>query len=82
MPKIFRQDVDGADIYINHREHLPPHVHVEIDGRQAIVKIDPVALLKPTNIPSRKLKVAFNLIAENKDYLLSEWDRLTGLTTR
>lgn len=57
-------------------DHLPPHFHVRMnDGREALVSIDPLAVLRGS-IARRELEPALQWAASNQTALAAKWKEL------
>ncbi len=61
--------VDGVKIECYSGDHLPPHVHASNAGNEALIVIEDQSLYAGS-LPARKLKIAKDIVKENKDDLL------------
>ena len=62
----------GIRIYINYREHLPPHFHAEYGEYNCAITIDDIELLSGS-IPNKQLKMLFGWSALHQEELKEEW---------
>lgn len=70
MPEISR--FYGLVIFMNYRDHLPPHFHVWYGENKAIVDI---STGKVTGlIPVRAKRMVLEWLKINKNELLQDWD--------
>lgn len=73
MPKVI--ELDGVRISINSQDHVPPHVHAEYSGHEALIIIATGAVLEGS-LPSNKLAVAREYVRANAVALQAKWDQL------
>ena len=68
----------GLDFQIYPNDHLPVHVHVLYDGDEAVFRIEngEVNLYKEGRLPNRQLRDANDIIEENIEQFIDEWNRL------
>jgi DNA polymerase/3'-5' exonuclease PolX len=62
----------GIKIYINWREHQPPHFHATYSGHEVIVSISDLEAVNG-NIPSKQLKMLLGWAAFHQEELLENW---------
>lgn len=62
----------GIKIYINYKDHLPPHFHAEYGEYNCCITIDDIELLSGT-IPNKQLKMLFGWAALHQEELKEEW---------
>lgn len=78
MPEIFREL--GFRFFFYSDDHLPIHVHVSKNGKDAkfnIINRIP-KLVKSAGLKSKDLKLAQILIEDNVDKIISEWINYFG----
>jgi len=63
----------GIKIYINWRDHQPPHFHATYGGQEVIVSIRDLEVLEGS-IPSKQLKMLLGWAALRQDELLENWE--------
>lgn len=63
----------GIKIYINWKDHQPPHFHATYGGQEVIVSIRDLEVLEG-NIPSKQLKMLLGWAALRQDELLENWE--------
>jgi hypothetical protein len=71
MPTISR--FYGIVIYMNYREHPPPHFHARYQDQE--VTIDIQTGLVTGKMSRRALNLLFDWLDEHRDELLENWDR-------
>jgi len=64
---------DGIRVFINYKDHLPPHFHAEVGEETALIDIKQCCLHKGS-LPPAKLKKVLQWAAERKDELLNFWN--------
>lgn len=72
---VYKRKIAGYEVKIHNVDHLPPHCHAYIDGRDAQIDIRTVEILYPPphRIPSKLRK---GIIAE-QDALFEAWEHVT-----
>ena len=63
----------GIKIYINWKDHQPPHFHATYGGQEVIASIRDLEVLEG-NIPSKQLKMLLGWAALRQDELLENWE--------
>ena len=63
----------GIKIYINWRDHQPPHFHATYGGQEVIVSIRDLEVLEGS-IPSKQLKMLLGWAALRQDELIENWE--------
>ncbi len=71
MPEISR--FYGIVIRMYHREHPPPHVHVEYSGYEAVIHIRTGQV--EGQMPRRTLHLVWRWIETYEEELLANWER-------
>ena len=74
MPTVLRQD--GFDVRIFVRDHEPKHVHVRRGGGVAVIILGDVSVRERFGMSPRDVRTALQIVAENRDYLVAQWDRI------
>ena len=62
----------GIKIYINWRDHQPPHFHASYGGDSVIVSICDIEVLEG-DMPTKQLKMLLGWAALHQDELLENW---------
>lgn len=62
----------GIKVYINWREHNPPHFHATYGGEEVTILINELEVLEGT-IPSKQLKMLLGWAAYHQEELLENW---------
>ncbi len=62
----------GIKIYINWREHRPPHFHATYGGDEVIVSINELEVIEGS-IPHKQLKMLLGWAAFHQEELLENW---------
>ena len=62
----------GIKIYINWREHRPPHFHATYGGDEVIVSINELEVIEGS-IPHKQLKMLLGWEAFHQEELLENW---------
>ena len=62
----------GIKIYINWRDHQPPHFHASYGGDSVIVSIRDIEVLEG-EMPNKQLKMLLGWAALHQDELLENW---------
>lgn len=73
MPEIFR--LFGLRFFFYSDDHLPIHVHVRNGAGEAKFEIstDQIILIQSFGMKSKDLKMAENLILQNKELIIDHW---------
>ncbi len=71
MPTIC--SIRGIQIFINWREHLPPHFHAKYAGHEVSIEIETLEPMN-TGFPSRQLKIVLGWAACHLDELRENWE--------
>ena len=67
----------NTDLRINADDHNPPHFHILGPGFQVSVDIATMEISAGEARP-RDIREAMNWARENRDFLMSEWVRITA----
>ena len=62
----------GIKIYMNWKEHQPPHFRASYGGQEAIVSIRDIEVLDG-GLPSKQLKMLLGWAAFHQEELLENW---------
>lgn len=62
----------GIKIYINWRDHLPPHFHATYSGQEVLVSINDLELLEGS-MPNKQLKMLLGWAAFHQEELIENW---------
>lgn len=62
----------GIKIYINWRDHQPPHFHASYAGEDVIVSINDIEVLEG-EMPSKQLKMLLGWAALHQEELFENW---------
>ena len=62
----------GIKIYINWREHQPPHFHATYGGEEVIVDIRDLEVIEGS-LPGKQLKMLLGWAALRQDELMENW---------
>jgi DNA polymerase/3'-5' exonuclease PolX len=63
----------GIKVYINWREHQPPHFHAEYGGQEVIVSIHDIEVLEG-DFPNKQLKMLLGWAALHQEELIENWN--------
>lgn len=63
----------GIRIFMNWREHQPPHFHATYGGDEVLVSIRDIEVLEGA-IPHKQLKMLLGWAALHQDELLENWE--------
>ncbi len=75
MPTVLR--VSGYQFVMFSSDHPPPHVHVRREGKLAKIGLEePIEIIRTGGFNSGDQGKIIEIIRENRDFLLSEWNRL------
>ncbi|GGO83959.1 hypothetical protein GCM10011348_29090 [Marinobacterium nitratireducens] len=72
MPHI--SDYLGLVFYIYFHDHKPPHVHVRFGEFNLVVEIQ-TAAIREGYLPSKKRKLAQQIVERYRDELLEKWNQ-------
>jgi hypothetical protein len=72
MPKV--SEFFGIIITMYYADHAPPHFHALYGGREALVGIDPLRLLRG-DLPPRALALVTEWALRNRGALMDDWLR-------
>ena len=70
----------GIRIYINFKDHMPPHFHAEYAGEEVVILINEIEPLTG-KIPSKQQKMLLGWAAFHQDELLENWNLASKGTT-
>ena len=76
MPTVLR--AEGFEFRIWTNDHEPPHVHVFRGGTQAKVELISAEAVRIWGMRPRNVRLAEELVAENRDLLLDAWRNIHG----
>ena len=62
----------GIKIYMNWREHQPPHFHTKYGGEEVVIGINDAEVLEGS-IPSKQLKLLLGWTVLHQDELMDNW---------
>ncbi|OAA86957.1 hypothetical protein WY13_02352 [Clostridium ljungdahlii] len=62
----------GIKVYINYRDHLPPHFHAEYGEYSCCITIDDIELLNGC-MPNKQLKMLYGWAALHQEELKEDW---------
>ena len=62
----------GIKIFINWKEHNPPHFHAVYGGDEVLVLINEIEVLEGS-IPDKQLKMLLGWAAFHQDELIENW---------
>lgn len=63
----------GIKVYINWREHRPPHFHAKYGGDEVIISINELEVLEG-GMPSKQLKMLLGWAAFHQEELIENWN--------
>ena len=63
----------GIKIYINWREHQPPHFHATYAGQEALVSIQDLEIIEG-ELPNKQAKMLLGWAALHQEELLENWN--------
>ena len=63
----------GIKIYMNWRDHMPPHFHATYGGKEVIVSIDELEVLDGA-MPSKQFKMLLGWAAFHQEELRENWE--------
>jgi len=73
-PTLLNRKEYGYDVRLYTKDHAPAHVHVFAGMKEAKISLDPIDLLDNWGFNPREISKILNLIEEQADFLLQEWD--------
>ncbi len=62
----------GIKIYINWREHQPPHFHAKYGSYEVAISINDIEVLEGS-LPNKQLKMLLGWTALHQEELLENW---------
>ena len=62
----------GIKIYMNWREHQPPHFHAKYGSDEVAISINDIEVLEGS-LPNKKLKMLLGWTALHQEELLENW---------
>ena len=62
----------GIKIYMNWREHQPPHFHAKYGGDEVVIGINDAEVIEG-GIPSKQLKLLLGWTVLHQDELMDNW---------
>ncbi len=62
----------GIKIYINCRDHMPPHFHATYGGKEIIVSINELEVIDG-EMPNKQLKMLLGWAAFHQEELIENW---------
>ncbi len=62
----------GIKIYMNWREHQPPHFHAKYGDNEVLVSIQDLEVIEGS-IPSKQLKMLLGWAAFHQEELMENW---------
>jgi hypothetical protein len=72
MPRI--SEFDGMIIRMYWRDHMPPHFHVDYNGNDVVVGIDPARIMQGT-LPGRLQRRLLQWTQSRRQQLLDNWQK-------
>ena len=63
----------GIKVYINWREHQPPHFHASYGGSEVIVSINDLEVIDG-KMPAKQLKMLLGWAAFHQEELMENWE--------
>lgn len=67
----------GIKIFMNWREHQPPHFHATYGGDEVLISIKELEVLEGS-IPSKQLKMLLGWAAFHQEELMENWELAEG----
>lgn len=78
MPTVLSER--GFRVMIYTHDHEPKHVHVKKTGMTAVINLEPLEIREFNRSATEAfLRSAWELVAEHRDALLQEWDKIGPL---
>lgn len=62
----------GIKVFINWREHQPPHFHATYGGQEVLVSISDIEVLEGS-LPGKQLKMLLGWAAFHQEELMENW---------
>lgn len=62
----------GIKIFMNWRDHMPPHFHATYGGKEAVISIMDLEVLDGS-IPSKQIKMILGWAAFHQEELMENW---------
>ncbi|HPW98365.1 MAG TPA: DUF4160 domain-containing protein [Flavobacterium sp.] len=72
MPTVFY--INGYRFFFYSNEHLPKHIHIEKAEKTAKFSLESIELIKSFGFNASELKEIRNLVEENQELLIQNWD--------
>lgn len=63
----------GIKIFINWRDHMPPHFHAVYGGDEVLVSIQEIEVIEGS-FPNKQLKMLLGWAALHQDELAENWE--------
>lgn len=63
----------GIKVFMNWRDHQPPHFHATYSGHEVIVSIQDLEVMEGS-FPNKQLKMLLGWAAIRQDELLDNWE--------
>ena len=63
----------GIKIYINWRDHMPPHFHAKFGDNEVIVSINDIEVIEGS-LPNKQLKMLLGWAAFHQEELKENWE--------
>lgn len=63
----------GIKVFINWKDHMPPHFHAKYGSEEVIVNIKDIEVIDG-KIPSKQLKMLLGWAAFHQEELLENWE--------
>jgi hypothetical protein len=60
------------------RDHSPAHIHIHKNGKSAKIAINPVSLMENRGLSDKDLKIALEIVEENKLLFQTKWIEMYG----
>ena len=80
MPTVLRES--GFQVVIWTDDHLPMHVHVKYQGRQALINLgsetENVFLRENRGLNRSQLRQALEIVGRNQIFLIAKWREIYG----
>lgn len=62
----------GIKIYINWRDHMPPHFHATYGGKETIISILDLEVIEGS-MPNKQIKMLLGWAAYHQEELIENW---------
>ena len=66
----------GIKVYINLRDHMPPHFHAKYGSDEVIVSIKDIEVIEGS-MPNKQLKMLLGWAAFHQEELMENWELAT-----